>query len=247
MSNEEEFQIKERGHNIGYEKEMNRGREGRRENGGRREKNDDKYILRKKDYSENFNRSINKNNDDENENGENNENNNNYHKDYCNNSYNNQNYYSQNNKKKYLSFRKIKELSKKEMKDIILFFEDKIYEEIKNTKFREDSCYLMMNILRRISESNSESTSMIFNKIIENTNFLKDVKCYIDHELFEEDKYLDFFYDTFKFLNKCLFLLSKGNIIENYSKYIDILENIKKENTDKNEIIDLNYIRKESF
>ena len=85
-----------------------------------------------------------------------------------------------------------------------------------------------MHILRRISEPNSESAFLLINEIIENTNFIRTVvDYYIKKEPSDTDNYLDFFYDTIKFLHKYILIFSKTNNINiNSNSCKNILENI---------------------
>ena len=99
----------------------------------------------------------------------------------------------------------------------------------------------MMHILRRISEPNSESAFLLINEIIENTNFIRTVvDYYIKKEPSDTDNYLDFFYDTIKFLHKYILIFSKTNNINiNSNSCKNILENIinRSKNKKKNEKI----------
>ena len=174
-------------------------------------------------YNANFNRSnMDYDNNQEDEKEEVDYNNNYYNDDYNDNYNNRQSYknnYSRNNnnnnykynkpnqKKSFLSFNKIKELYETEdINDLIIILheDDNLYNEIKNTNFKEESCYFLMNVIKKISEINSEPVLKIINKIIENTNFFQNtVKNFLSGEdvIFDDDKYLDFSLDVVDFLN----------------------------------------------
>ena len=114
------------------------------------------------------------------------------------------------------------------------FLDDQIYDAINNTRFQQESCYLMMNIIGRIAETNSEPVLIIINKIIENTNFLKVVFKFLEEKIFEDDKYLNFLYDLIKFLNKSLSLnLLTKKIDYNLNEYKKLLEYIIEKDKDK--------------
>ena len=68
---------------------------------------------------------------------------------------------------------------KDDINELIMFFHnnDDIYEEIKRIKFKPESCYLLMKIIQKISEPNSQPVLIIINKIIDNTRFLQDTVC----------------------------------------------------------------------
>ena len=166
-------------------------------------------------YNANFDRSNIKNDDyqeDEKEevgyynNNDNYNNKQSYKKNY---SRNNNNNYKQNQKKSFLSFNKIRDLSKiEDINDLImnLHEDDNLYNEINNTNFKKESCYLLMNIIRKISEINSEPVLKIINKIIENTRFFQNtVRNYMSGEevIFDDDDYLNFSLDVINFLNIC--------------------------------------------
>ena len=203
--------------------------------GGKNYKN--KNEQKEKKYNYNFNRSNFDNKDNEYEEDEKEDNNN------SNNSGkrdNNKSKMSYNNKKikSSLSFKKIKELSQKDINDIIIQFtkNDMLSEEINNTKFQQESCYIMMNIIWKISEINSEPALLIINSIIENTNFInKTVSDFLEQQEFDKN-YLDFLYDVTKFLNKCLLVYSHKKIEEfNLAKYRGLLEHIINNDDDGDE------------
>ena len=197
--------------------------------GGKYYKNNNEK--KEKKYNYNFNRSNIDNKDNLYEEDEK-EDNNNYNKED-----NIKSKMPYNNKKTIssLSFKRIKELSQKEDNDITIIFtnNDVIYEEINNTRFQQEACYLMMNIIERISEFDSEPALIIINKIIENTTFLtKTVPIYLKEKIFDNN-YLDFLYDVTKFLNKYLSSYSKSNNIEyNIGEYKAILEHINNDNNE---------------
>ena len=196
----------------------NRGKDYRRK--GNKEKNQN-------NYNANFDRSNIKNDDYQEEekeevnyynNNDNYYNNNNYNDNYNDNYNNSQSYkknysrninnnYKQNQKKSFLSLNKIRELSQKEdINDLIMILheDDNLYNEINNTNFKKESCYLLMNIIRKISEINSEPVLKIINKIIENTKFFQNIaRNYMSGEevIFDDDQYLDFSLDVIDFLN----------------------------------------------
>ena len=164
--------VKNRGSNRGghrgsggqrgkYNNRYEKGNKG----GGRGGKNyKNKNEQKEKKYNYNFNRSNFDNKDNEYEEDEKEDNNN------SNNSGkrdNNKSKMPYNNKKikSSLSFKKIKELSQKDINDIIIQFtkNDMLSEEINNTKFQQESCYIMMNIIWKISEINSEPALLIIN------------------------------------------------------------------------------------
>ena len=192
----------------------NRGKDYRRK--GNKEKNQN-------NYNANFDRSNIKNDDYQEEekeevnyynNNDNYYNNNNYNDNYNNSQSYKKNYsrninnnYKQNQKKSFLSLNKIRELSQKEdINDLIMILheDDNLYNEINNTNFKKESCYLLMNIIRKISEINSEPVLKIINKIIENTKYFQNtVRNYMSGEevIFDDDQYLDFSLDVIDFLN----------------------------------------------
>lgn len=99
----------------------------------------------------------------------------------------------------------------KDIDDIInqYFSNDDIYEEISNTRFQPETCHLMMKIIIKISENNSEYVSIIINKLFENTNFFnRDAKnklfCFDKENDFLNIEYLDFLKNVLEFLTKCL-------------------------------------------
>ena len=135
-------------------------------------------------------------------------------------------------KKTFLSFTKLKELSaKEETNDIIEYFHnnDEIFDEIKKKQFERERCYLLMNIIERMSELNSEPVLIIINKIIDNTSFIRDnIKNCLNEEAFEKEEYLNFLYDVIKFLNKCLIINTKSKKIDiNLNDHKRTLELIK--------------------
>ena len=121
-------------------------------------------------------------------------------------------------KKTFLSFSKLKELSaKEETSDIIEYFHnnDEIFDEIKKKQFESERCYLLMNIIERMSELNSEPVLIISNKIIDNTPFIQvNIAYFLNEKAFENEAYLNFLYDVIKFLNKCLIINTKSKKID---------------------------------
>ena len=188
--------------------------------------------------------------------------NNNYNKDnYYNDNYNynnkksykknysKKNYYNNNNDKnnnfksdqKKTFFKKIKELSQKEdINDLIisLYEDDNLYNEINNTNFKKESCYLLMKIIRNISENNSEPALKIINNIIQNTNlFQKTVNKFINGEevIYDDDEYLDFLYNVIEFLKNSLIKTTvSSNINLNINNCKGMIEQILKDKKDIN-------------
>ena len=138
--------------------------------------------------------------------------------------------------KKVLSFKKIKELSEKEdIDEVIMEFHnnENIYEEINNTRFQKEACYLLMSIIQKISTLNSEPVLVIVNKILENTNFIKNtVNNYIKENIFEDDKYLNFLDNVVNFLIECLMKNSNTKKINlNLSEKKNMLESLIKDDS----------------
>ena len=121
-----------------------------------------------------------------------------------------------NNKKEkniYFHPKEIKELEKKDIMEVIfeLNEDDKLCQKINCTKFQKDTCYSFMNTIQKISEDNSEPVLIIINKIIENTNFIKQtVVDFLKEQEFEDIEYLKFFYNILIFLQKYLIISSKN-------------------------------------
>ena len=135
-------------------------------------------------------------------------------------------------KKNFLSFKKLKELSaKEETNDIIEYFHnnDEIFDEIKKKKFEKEACYLLMNIIERMSEVNSEPVLIVINKIIDNTRFIQEnIADFLNEKAFEKEAYLNFLYDVIKFLNKCLLINTNSKKIDiNLNEHKRTLELIK--------------------
>ena len=231
----------------------NNGRDYRGNGGGRKyykdtEDND-------KNYDRNFDRSNYDNQDYEEDEKEDNNNNyynkNNYKNREKHSQYKNDKYYQKDNqksniknniykeKKPLLSIQKMRELEEKDdINEVIMFFHnnDDIYEEIKRIKFKPESCYLLMKIIQKISETNSEPVLIIINKIIDNTRFLQDTVCrHLEEKVFEDEKYLNFLLDVIKFLNKCLLINTKSIKINiNLNEHKTVLEEIKEKESNEN-------------
>ena len=144
------------------------------------------------------------------------------------------------NKKSFLSFQKLKEMSEKDTNDIIkeyfLSHNDDIYEQIKNTKFRQETCYLMMKIIKKISEMDSEAALIIINKIFEYTNFFintgddDNIFYFINIENIDNFQslnynYFDFLNIVIEFLDKCLCIIPKSKNIFNFTDYKENIVN----------------------
>ena len=95
---------------------------------------------------------------------------------------NNQN----NNNLPYIPHKKLKELNDSDNENIINFFYTfPQYEQLINgTNFKNpEMIFLLMNIIKRISEINSGPATQIISSIIDNTNFFeKELKTYIEEE-----------------------------------------------------------------
>mgnify|MGYP002623820035 CR=1 FL=1 len=196
--------------NYGYNRRRGYGGKGNKEK-------EDNY------YNGNFNRSNIEYDDNQEDEKKEVDYDNNYHKDndnyyynenddyYYNNKQSYKKNYSRNNnfkqiqKKSFLSLKKIKELSQKENNELVMILHenDNLDNEINNTNFQKESCYLLMNIIRRIVDINSEPVLAIINKIIQNTTFFqKSVKYFFSGEevIFDDDEYLDFSLSVIEFL-----------------------------------------------
>ena len=162
---------------------------------------------------------------------------------------NNYNYY-ENKRPRFLSYPKIREMEGKDSDDIInqYFLNDDIYEEISNTRFQPETCYLMMKIIIKISENNSEYASIIINKLFENTNFFsQDEKinklfCFVKENKFSNVEYLDFLKNVIEFLTKCLikFQRSLDFDFNDYKEEIEYIlqDNKNNENNKNNKIME---------
>ena len=244
--NEEDLNRKGKGHPRGKVNDSRRGggnRSQRFGKGNRGGKKNYKYMNKKANngnfYKSNFNRNYNyyENNNKE-EYDELKEEDNYFDNYYYKNEYSQKdNFENYNNKKNYrpkpkkckLTIHELEELSKKDENNIVFYFSNDENIEGINYISEKESCYLLMNILKKISEINSQPAQLIINKVAENTEFLKNIiKNFLEEQSFEEDSYLNFLFDVVKFSNKCLnkFSQKKIDIDSNFVKYQNILKGI---------------------
>ena len=123
-------------------------------------------------------------------------------------------YKSNENKKTFISYKNLKELKNKNDGELIMFFQkyDDISQVFRNTKFSDDMVYLMVDILTRISYSNSSSASIILNQIVENTTFIeKEIKLRLNDININNSNYLNFVLNLLNLSDKILDKFSKNN------------------------------------
>ena len=123
-------------------------------------------------------------------------------------------YKSNENKKTFISYKNLKELKNKNDGELIMFFQkyDDISQVFRNTKFSDDMVYLMVDILTRISYSNSSPASIILNQIVENTTFIeKEIKLRLNDININNSNYLNFVLNLLNLSDKILDKFSKNN------------------------------------
>lgn len=108
----------------------------------------------------------------------------------------------------YFSYTLLEEINNKDLNEIIDFFYSKdnhnIIESFKNTRFKDDLIMLMVLILRKISEANSEPALQIISNVISNTEFFTgNVMPFINDIKLDSQSY-------FECLNNVLVIFNKS-------------------------------------
>jgi len=165
---------------------------------------------------------------------DNNYNNNNNYNNKINNPNENDNIYSYNdqenlnNEKKNTSFISKKVLNTLKIQNIEEIIDycyrlKEIYKTINNTNWDDDMLIIMINILVKIINVNSEPSNQIITSIIDNSKLYDEFIKYLKKQDIKNKVYLDFLFDFLKFLRKIYDKFS--NYFERLSEQINFLDN----------------------